>query len=74
MFAITEGNIWKRKETIKLKDIERIPSVKKARRKKESIKDPNRKKNKKSRQEKSESEDESESENEEEVVKKKKKS
>ena len=44
--------------------------AKKARRKKESIKDSNRKKKKKSRQEKSENECESESESEEEVIKK----
>ena len=37
----------KQKETIKLKDIERIPRAKKARRKKESIYDPNQKKKRK---------------------------
>ena len=38
--------MWKQKETIKLKDIEGRPRAKKARRKKHSIKDPNRKKGK----------------------------
>ena len=47
VFAITKGNMWNRKETIKLKDIERIPRGKKARRKKKSIKDPNQKQKRK---------------------------